>query len=78
MKENLKRFFESEKVYLKLGLLDEDSTKRRNEICWDAWQRALGAAMMAQMCGFDYDTAKKMLCNYYDELKRMEYDVEMC
>lgn len=78
MKEKLKQFFETEKTYVKVGLEYEDDTKRRNDICWYARQRALGAVDMAQMCGLDYDTAEKMLYGYYDELERMEYDVKMC
>lgn len=78
MKEKLEQFFETEKTYVKVGLLHEDDPKRRNEICWYAKQRALGAVDMAQMCGLDYDTAEKMLYHYYDELERMKLDVEMC
>ena len=77
MKEKLKQFFETEKTYVKIGLLREDDTKRRNDICWYARQRALGAVDMAQMCGLDSDIAEKMFYGYCDELERMEYDVEM-
>ena len=77
MKEKLKQFFETEKTYVKAGLLLEDDTKRRNEICWYARQRALGAVDMAQMCGLDYNTAEKMFDGYCDELERMEHN-EMC
>lgn len=77
MKEKLKQFFDTEKTYVKIGLLHEDNVKRRNEICWYARQRALGAIDMAQMCGLDYDTAEKMFYNYCNELERMEYDGKM-
>ena len=78
MKEKLKQFFETEKTYVKVGLLHEDDTKCRNEICWNARQRALGAVDMAQMCGPDYNIAEKMFYSYCDELERMEHDGKMC
>ena len=77
MKEKLADFLETEKVYVKVGLDKEDDPKRRNDICWYARQRALGAVDMAQMCGLDYDTAEKMFYGYCDELERMEHN-EMC
>ena len=78
MKEKLKKFFEIESHYVKVGLDHENDSKRRNEICWYARQRALGAVDIAQMCGLDYDTAEKMFYGYCDELERMEYDGKMC
>ena len=74
MEEKLKKFFETEKTYVKVSLLHEDDAEYRNKICLYARQRALGAVDMAQMCGLDYDTAKKMFYSYCDELERMEYD----
>ena len=74
MEEKLKQFFETEKTYVKASLLHEDDVEYRNKICLCARQRALGAVDMAQMCGLDYDTAKKMFYSYCDELERMEYD----
>ena len=72
MKEKLEQFLNSEKTYLKVGLLHENDSKRRNEICWYARQRALGAVDMAQMCGLDYETAEKMYYRYCNELEEME------
>lgn len=74
MEEKLKKFFETEKAYVKASLLHEDDVEYRNKICLYARQRAWGAVDMAQMCGLDYDTAKKMFYSYCDELERMEYD----
>lgn len=74
MEEKLKQFFETEKIYVKVSLLHEDDVEYRNKICLYARQRAMGAVDMAQMCGLDYDTAKKMFYIYCDELERMEYD----
>ena len=75
MKEKLKEYFERELTYTRVGLLHEDDLKRRNEICWYARQRALGAIDMAQMCGLDYDTAEKMFYKHCDELEVMEHEM---
>ena len=75
MKEKLKEFFEREMTYTRTGLLHEDDLKRRNEICWYARQRALGAIDMAQMCGLDFDTAEKMFYKYCNELEVMEHEM---
>ena len=72
MKEKVKQFFETEKTYVKVGLLHENDPKQRNEICLYARQRAMGAMNMAEMCGLDYDTAKKMFYDYCDELEEMK------
>ena len=76
MKEKLADFLETEKVYVKVGLDKEDDPECRNDICWDARQRALGAVEFAQLCGLDYDTAEEMFYQYCNELEVMEY--EMC
>ena len=76
MKEKLADFLESEKVYVKVGLDKEDDPECRNDICWNARQRALGAVEFAQLCGLDYDTAEEMFYQYCNELEVMEY--EMC
>lgn len=73
MKEKFAEFLETEKVYVKVGLDKEDDPKRRNEICWNARQRALGAVDLAQLCGLDYETAEKMFYQYCNELEAMEY-----
>lgn len=72
MKEKAKQFFETEKTYVKVGLLHEKDVKQRDEICLYARQRAMGAMNMAEMCGLDYDTAKKMFYDYCDELEEMK------
>ena len=76
MKEKLKQFFETEFHYVQVGLENEDDTKRRNEICWYARQRALGAIDMAQLCGVDYLEAEAMFNEYCHKLEVVEY--EMC
>lgn len=72
MKEKAKQFFETEKAYVKAGLLHENDAKQRDEICLYARQRAMGAMNMAEMCGLDYDTAEKMFYDYCDELEEMK------
>ena len=76
MKEKLADFLETEKVYVKVGLDKEDDPECRNDICWNARQRALGAVEFAQLCGLDYNTAEEMFYQYCNELEVMEY--EMC
>ena len=76
MKEKLADFLETEKVYVKVGLDKEDDPECRNDICWNARQKALGAVEFAQLCGLDYDTAEEMFYQYCNELEVMEY--EMC
>ncbi len=74
MKEKLKQFFETEKTYVKVGLLHADDAKRRNEICWYARQRALGAIDMAQMCGLPYEDAEQMFNEYCWRLEGLKND----
>ena len=74
MKEKLKQYLETEKIYVRAGLLHKDDTEQKNKICWYAIQRALGAVDMAQLCGLDSVTAEKMFFNYCDELKGMKHD----
>ena len=74
MKEKLRQYFETEKVYIKAGLRNEANIEQVNKICQYAMQRALGAIDIAQMCGLDYDTAEKMFYNYCHELERMKPD----
>lgn len=76
MKEKLKEFFETEFHYVKVGLDGETDLGQRNNICWYARQRALGAVTMAQLCGLDYNTAEKMFYEYVDCLEAMiDYEV---
>jgi hypothetical protein len=72
MKETLKKFFEVELHYTQVGLNNEDDIRRRNDICWYARQRGLGAVSIAQMCGLDYKVAEAMYYEYCEELERME------
>ena len=73
MKEKLKEFFETELVYAKMGFDQTKNPKHRNDICWNARQRGLGAVDLAQLCGLDYETAEKMFYQYCNELEAMEY-----
>ena len=75
MKEKLKLFFETEFHYVQVGLDREDDIKRRNDICWYARQRALGAINIAQLCGLDYETAEKMFNEYCQKLEVAEYEM---
>lgn len=74
MKEKLKQFFETEMHYVKVGLEGETDLGQRNNICWYARQRALGAVDMAQLCGMDFNTAEKMFGEYCNKLEEMEYE----
>lgn len=76
MKEKLKQFFETDFHYVKIGLDREDDAIRRNEICWYARQRALGAIDMAQLCGLDYETAEMMFNEYCHKLEVAEYEMQ--
>ena len=75
MKEKLKQYFDTDFHYVKVGLENEDSPLRRNEICWYARQRALGAIDVAQLCGLDYETALAMFNEYCHRLEVAEYEM---
>lgn len=75
MKEKLAEFLETDFHYVQIGLDKEDDLKRRNDICWYARQRALGAMDFAQMCGLDYLEAEEMFNEYCHKLEVAEYEM---
>lgn len=75
MKEKLKQFFETELYYTKEGLDKERDFIQRNNICWYAMQRGLGASTFAQMCGLSYEDVEKMFEDYKNKLEEMQYAV---
>lgn len=66
MKAKLKQFFNTDFHYAEVGLKNEpDRVYRRSEIVNNALQRAIGAIVMAQICGLDFETCEQM----YEEYK---------
>lgn len=76
MKEKLKQFFETDFHYVQVGLDLEDDLRRRNDICWLARQRALGAIDMAQLCGLSYEEAEVMFNEYCHKLEVAKYEMQ--
>lgn len=72
MKKKLADYFKQELTYTKVGLLNEDDTIQRNNICWYALQRGLGATQFAQMCGMSFLEAEPMFEQYKMMLKKLE------
>lgn len=76
MKEKLAEFFKQELTYTRVGLLNETDPIQRNNICWYAMQRGLGATQFAQMCGVRYFEVELMFEQYKQTLKRIcDYEV---
>lgn len=72
MKKKLADYFKQELTYTKVALLNEDDTIQRNNICWYALQRGLGATQFAQMCGVEYVYAEAMFEQYKMMLEKLE------
>ena len=77
MKEKLAKYFEQELTYTRAGLLNETDLIQRNNICWYAMQRGLGATQFAQMCGARYLEVEPMFEQYKQMLER-ECNYEVC
>lgn len=77
MKEKLAKFFKQELHYTKVGLNHEDDLIQRNNICWYAMQRGLGATQFAQMCGMRYLDVEPMFEQYKKDLEDLR-DGKMC
>ena len=75
MKENLEKFFNCDFHYVQVGLNREKDIRRRDEIYWNARQRALGAIDVAQIGGLDYETAEMMYNEYCHKLEVAVYEV---
>lgn len=73
MKEKLADFFKIELHYTKVGLDKESDFVQRNNICWYAMQRGLGASTFAQMCGMTFEEAELMFEEYKRKLEEMRY-----
>ena len=73
MKEKLEKFLDTDFFYVNKGLENEDDLKRRNEICWNARHRALGACEFANALGLDDAEMTVVFGNYCDRLEAAEY-----
>ena len=71
MEKNLTEFFETEMAYAKVGLEHATDIIQKNNTCWYAQQRALGAVSMAQICGLDYQIAEAMFYAYVEQLDQL-------
>ena len=76
MKEKLEKFLDTDFFYVTKGLENEDDLKRRNEICWYARQRALGACEFANSLGLNSAEVTAVFGNYCDRLERAEYEMQ--
>ena len=72
IKKELEKYFETDLVYVRVGLDKETDAKRRGDICWYARQRALGAVQLAQLCGLPYEDAEQMFNEYCWRLEGLE------
>ena len=77
MKEKLEQYFKTDFHYFEEGLKNEDDIRHRNDMCWYARQRALGAIDMAQLCGLDFATCEKMFDEYCKKLEEKVHG-KMC
>ena len=75
MKKELEKYFETDLVYVRVGLDKETDTKLRGDICWYAMQRALGAVQLAQMLGLPFNEVEPMYENYKAILEDLQYEV---
>lgn len=73
MKEKLEKFLDTDFFYVNKGLEDAKDSKRRNEICWYARQRALGACEFADCLGLGFEEASAVFYKYCDRLEEAEY-----
>lgn len=74
MMKELEKYFETDLVYVKVGLSKETDPKCRRDICWNAMQRALGAVQLAQMLGLSFNEAETMYENYKKTLEDLYYE----
>ena len=74
MKEKLAQFFKQELTYTRIDLLNETDLIQRNNICWYAMQRGLGATQFAQMCGVQYFDTELMFEQYKKMLEDLQYE----
>lgn len=72
MIEKLKEYLETELYYTKVVLNKEDDFIRRDDICWYAVQRGLGAIQFAKTLGAPYNEVEAALEWYMERLEEME------
>ena len=72
MKKALRQYLESQIDFVRKSLDGEDDLGQRNNICWYALQRGLGATDLAKQSGVDCDIADMLLTIYHEKLKEME------
>ena len=67
----LKETLEAEYQYALERLAKEKDFKRRQDIRWSFYQRALGASNMAFACGLDNRTADLLVLEYLERLEKI-------
>lgn len=72
MIEKLKEYLETELHYTKVGLDREDDLIRRDDICWYARQRGLGATQFANTLGASYNEVEAVFDWYCERLEEMK------
>lgn len=75
MEEKLREFFEAEISYTAASLSKEKNIVERNNICWYAMQRGLGAVQLAQLCGMKFQDAEQMYEEYKLKLEVLTYEM---
>ena len=70
--KKLEEYYNTELVYLKVGLDKEVDHLLRNDIAWFCVQRCLGAAQFANSCGADYGTIEAMFEGIKEKIAEME------
>ena len=75
MEEKLREFFEAEISSTAVSLDKERNLVERNNICWYALQRGLGAVQLAQMCGMKFQDAERMYEEYKLKLEVLTYEM---
>ena len=72
MIEKLKEYLETELHYTKVGLDKEDDLIRRDDICWYARQRGLGATQFANALSAPYNEVEAVFNWYCERLEEMK------
>lgn len=75
MEEKLREFFEVEISSTAASLSKEQNIIERNNICWYAMQRGLGAVQLAQLCGMKFQDAEQMYEEYKLKLEVLTYEM---
>ena len=75
MEEKLREFFEVEISYTAASLEKERNLVERNDICWYALQRGLGAVQLAQMCGMKFQDAERIYEEYKLKMEVLTFEM---